>query len=103
VQAEELTWQNEMDVAKTRANKDTIRAKIKLEREKLCDQREWRQDWTARKQATSMVSHLHHSTWLWLRGSDCPYYSLQQFMATTVRFHITQEHHLLTSPSMMTW
>ncbi|KAG2044172.1 hypothetical protein BDR03DRAFT_977135 [Suillus americanus] len=45
VQAEEVTRQKEMDVAKVRAEKDIMRAKIKLvkielECEKLCDQRE---------------------------------------------------------------
>ncbi|KAG1787640.1 uncharacterized protein HD556DRAFT_1312539 [Suillus plorans] len=49
VQAEEVTRQKEMDVAKVRAEKDIMRAKIKLakielEREKLCDQRERRRD-----------------------------------------------------------
>ncbi|KAG2029789.1 hypothetical protein BDR03DRAFT_987528 [Suillus americanus] len=54
VQAKEVTRQKEMDVAKARAEKDIMRAKIKLakielEREKLCDQRERRRDRAARK------------------------------------------------------
>ncbi|KAG2040802.1 hypothetical protein BDR03DRAFT_1029631 [Suillus americanus] len=49
VQAKEVTRQKEMDVAKARAEKDIMRAKIKLakielERENLCDQRERRRD-----------------------------------------------------------
>jgi hypothetical protein len=105
VQAEEVTRQKEMDVAKARAEKDIMRAKIKLakielEREKLCDQRERRRDRAARKHVASTASHLRHSTRL--QSSNCPYYSLRQFMATTVRLHITLQHHLLTLPSMMT-
>lgn len=105
VQAKEVTRQKEMDVAKARAEKDIMRAKIKLakielERKKLRDQRERRRDQAARKHIASMASHLHHSTRL--QSSNCPYYSLQQFMATTMRLHITLQHHLSTLPSMMT-
>ncbi|KAG1885866.1 uncharacterized protein F5891DRAFT_1201532 [Suillus fuscotomentosus] len=70
VQAEEVTWQKEMDVAKARAEKDIMRAKIKLakielEREKLCDQRERRRDRAARKHPPTIHGHYreasHHS------------------------------------------
>lgn len=60
-QAEEVTRQKEMDVAKARAEKDIVRAQIKLarielEREKLRDQRERRQERAVRKQLTATVS-----------------------------------------------
>ncbi|KIK33690.1 hypothetical protein CY34DRAFT_110555 [Suillus luteus UH-Slu-Lm8-n1] len=62
VQAKEVTWQKEMDIAKARAEKDIIRAeiklmKIKLEREKLHDQREQRQDRAARKHPPTIHDH----------------------------------------------